>query len=120
MALLKGSSVLRISFCTERNSQKEMVPASRGDTTQLATMVPTLFQATASMEMPTAAKPTMAPTMEWVVDTGQPRILAINSQVPAARRADSIPKTRRSGFSAMMTGSTMPLRMVEVTSPPAR
>ena len=50
-----------------------MIPALTGDTTQLMTIVPTLPQWTAPTPMPTAAKPTIAPTIEWVVDTGQPR-----------------------------------------------
>jgi hypothetical protein len=43
------------------------------------------------MPMPTAAKPTMAPTMECVVDTGQPLRDATSSQVPAASNAASMP-----------------------------
>jgi len=31
--------------------------------------------------------PTMPPTMEWVVDTGQPFLVAIRIQPPAASRA---------------------------------
>jgi len=73
------------------NRAKEMVPASTGDTTQLATMVVTRPQLTTSTEMPTAAKPTMAPTIEWVVETGQPLRLATSSQMPAANSADVIP-----------------------------
>ena len=68
-----------------------MKPAVSGDTTQLATMVPTWSHFTASMPIPTAAKPTIAPTMEWVVETGQPRCEAIKSQVPAASSEASIP-----------------------------
>ena len=68
-----------------------MVPAMTGDTTQLATIVLTLDQFTASVETPTAAKPTIAPTIECVVDTGQPLKLAIINQVPAASSAESIP-----------------------------
>ncbi len=68
-----------------------MAPASSGDTTQLATMVPILPHFTASTPMPTMAKPTMAPTMEWVVDTGQPKKDAISSQMPAASSAASMP-----------------------------
>ena len=55
------------------------------------TMVPTLPHLTASMPMPTAAKPTIAPTIEWVVDTGQPLCEATNSQMPAASSADNMP-----------------------------
>jgi hypothetical protein len=43
------------------------------------------------MPMPTIAKPTMAPTMEWVVDTGQPRVVAIISQMAAASSEASMP-----------------------------
>ena len=68
-----------------------MEPAKRGDTTQLIAIVPTLPHATASTEMPTAANPTMAPTIECVVETGQPRLLAIASHVAAASSAASIP-----------------------------
>ena len=41
--------------------------------------------------MPTAAKPTIAPTIEWVVETGQPRVEAIISQIAAASSAASMP-----------------------------
>jgi len=51
---------------------KAMNPAVTGEMTQLMTMVPTFSQCTASTPMPTAAKPTIAPTMECVVETGQP------------------------------------------------
>src|SRR5690554_219638 len=107
-------------YCTERKIQKEMNPAITGDTTQLEMIDVTELQSTTSTEMPTAAKPTIAPTMEWVVDTGQPRRLAISNQVPAASKDASIPYTSRSGVSVKRAGSTIPLRMVAVTSPPAR
>ena len=68
-----------------------MVPASNGDTTQLAAIVPTCPHATASKETPTTVKPTIAPTIECVVDTGHPFKLAIASHVAAARRADNMP-----------------------------
>ena len=63
-AFSKGLSVLNINFCTERNIRNAMVPDINGDTTQLETIDPTLDQLTASTLMPTAAKPTIAPTME--------------------------------------------------------
>src|SRR5690554_7773032 len=91
-----------------------MVPASIGEITQLATMDSTLLQATASMEIPTAAKPTMAPTIEWVVETGQPKTLAINSQVPAASSADNMPYTNSSGESTIAFESIIPCRIVAV------
>jgi hypothetical protein len=67
------------------------------------------------MPMPTAAKPTMAPTMEWVVETGQPLKEASVSQTAAARSAAIIPKIRISGRSAIAAGSMIPLRIVLVT-----
>src|SRR5690606_41230568 len=106
--------------CTERNIQKAIVPAITGEITQLETMEVTALQSTASTEMPTAAKPLMAPTIEWVVDTGQPRILAINNHVPAANSAEGMPYTNSSGVSVSMWGSTRPLRLVEVPAAAAR
>src|SRR5690606_18529531 len=91
-----------------------------GEITQLETMEVTALQLTASTAIPTEANPMIAPTMEWVVETGHPRRLAISRQHPAARGADSMPETSRCGVSVMGAGSTMPLRMVAVTSPPAR
>src|SRR5690606_21382663 len=97
---------------------KEMVPASSGDIIQLDTIGSTPAHLTASTETPTAAKPITAPMIEWVVDTGQPLIDANSSHVPAASRAASMPKTIWSGV--IIDESTMPLRIVWVTEPPAR
>ena len=60
-----------------------------------------------------AEKPTTAPIIEWVVETGQPLLVAIISQVPAAKSADIMPKTSKSGV--MTSISTMPFLMVSVT-----
>ena len=68
-----------------------MVPESNGDTTQLAAIAATLSQATASTDMPTAANPTIAPTMECVVETGHPFWLASANQVAAASKEASMP-----------------------------
>ena len=84
LAFAKGSSWINIRCCTLRKIANDIVPAITGETTQLATIVDTLVQFTASVETPTAAKPTMAPTIEWVVDTGQPIKLAIKK--PNRRR----------------------------------
>ena len=113
LAFRKGLSVSMISFCTLTNRQKEMIPASIGVTTQLATMGPTPPQCTASIDTPTAAKPMTAPTMVCVVDTGQPRVEATISQVPAASNADIMPSTMRLGL--IRLASTMPFLMVSVT-----
>ena len=68
-----------------------MVPAKTGETTQLATIDATFPQLTTSALIPTAAKPTIAPTIEWVVDTGHPKYEAISNQMPAANKAEVIP-----------------------------
>ena len=68
-----------------------MVPASSGETIQLAAIWPTAPQSTAEAPRPATEKPTMAPTMEWVVETGQPFMEAISSQVAAASSAASMP-----------------------------
>ncbi len=83
-------------------------------------ILPTLSQATASIPTPTAPKPTIAPTIECVVDTGQPKFDAIISQVPAAKSDANIPYTNKCGLSVKIAASRIPLRMVAVTSPPAR
>ncbi|MOA32606.1 hypothetical protein D3C78_1538430 [compost metagenome] len=118
MAFWNGLSVLMISACTLMNRPKATRPDSTGETTQLATIGPMASQCTASTDTPTAAKPITAPTMEWVVETGQPFSEATSNQVPAASSADIMPSTIRSGLIA--SASTMPFLIVSVTSPPAR
>ena len=97
-----------------------MTPARTGVTTQLAAIVATSHQWTASIPMATTANPMIAPTIECVVDTGQPNREATVSQAAAARSADNMPMTSTSGSCWRDSASMMPLRIVEVTSPPAR
>lgn len=84
LALWKGLSVLSIRYRMLIISRKAMVPPSRGGTTQLATIKLILPYTTASTPMPAMANLTTAPSMEWVVDTGQPRVEATMSQIAAA------------------------------------
>ena len=84
-----------------------MIPARSGETTQLITINPTLFQWTASTPIPTIAKPTIEPTMEWVVETGQPARDAINSQMPAASNEASMPNINNSGVLTIELTSTI-------------
>ena len=63
-----------------------MTPEISGVITQLPTIPPTLPHSTASGLTPTAAKPTIAPTIECVVDTGHPNADAISNQVAAANK----------------------------------
>ncbi len=64
LAFWNGLSVLMISACTLMNRPKAITPDMKGVTTQLATIGPMAPQCTASAEIPTAAKPITAPTME--------------------------------------------------------
>ncbi len=82
-------------------------------------MDPTVAHCTAANPIPTIAKPTMAPTMVWVVETGQPKYDATINQTPAASNDASMPNTSSSGLPASRSASMMPLRMVAVTWPPA-
>ena len=120
MALANGSADSKIRCRMDIIRPYAMAPPSTGDTTQLATIRVILSQLTASGPMPTAPKPTIAPTMVWVVDTGQPRVDATSSHRPAASRDASITYTSTSGVSVSEEASRMPLRIVFVTCPPAR
>ena len=109
-----------MNFFALRNNKNAIVPEIAGETTQLAAMVPTLFHDTASKPIEIITKPTIEPTIEWVVDTGHPFVLAIKSQVPAAHNAESIPIINIFSFPTYRLGSTIPFLIVEVTSPPAK
>ncbi len=63
--------------------------------------------------------PTMAPTMEWVVDTGSERQVAKLTQRAAESRAERAPRMASRG-SAMAPGATIPWRMVSVTWEPMK
>ena len=64
-------------------------PERRGEVTQLATIWPTFPHLTASGPIATAPKPTIDPTMAWVVDTGSPMRVAPSSRVAADASAAS-------------------------------
>jgi hypothetical protein len=64
-------------------------------------------------------KPITAPTMLCVVDTGHPAYVAMFSQSAAAIRQQVIPMAITMGSPPSASISTMPLRMVFVTVPPA-
>ena len=92
----------------------------RRDTTHDAAIEPSADQFTASMPSATAPKPAIAPTIEWVVETGHPRREATSSQDAAEVSAASIPYRTRSGDVAAAFGSRIPLRIVWVTLAPKR
>src|SRR5690554_8235947 len=88
LAAAKGSRASKMKCCTDLNSTNERVPASNGDISQLEAITPTLPHSTASIPSPTAPKPTTAPTIECVVETGQPLAEATNNHTPAANNAE--------------------------------
>ena len=65
------------------------------------------------------AAPTMPPMIECVVDTGYPMRFANSSHSAADNNADIMMFMKSLGLTATLDRSTMPLRMVSVTSPPA-
>ena len=55
-----------------------------------------------------------------VVETGNPKTVAINNHAPAASRLESIPRTNIEGFASKLLGDTMFSLIVVVTSAPAK
>ena len=65
-----GNKIINFS---DKKIIKAIIPEISGVIIQLPTIPTTLPHSTASVLTPTAAKPTIAPTIECVVDTGQPK-----------------------------------------------
>ena len=65
-------------------------------------------------------KPTIAPTIVCVVETGHPLRLAIINHDPAANKEEIIPYISKSKFPVNNSGSITPFLIVCVTPPPAR
>lgn len=86
-----------------------MMPEARGVMSQLKAMDPTSDHWMALDPPAMAPKPTMAPTMAWVVETGQPKKEAICSQMPVPRRAPHMPRIRAMGCPMKRSVSMMPL-----------
>jgi hypothetical protein len=53
-----------------------MLPENNGEVTQLIAILPTFPHETASTPLVIKTKPTIDPTIVWVVETGQPLKLA--------------------------------------------
>ena len=83
--------------------------------TQEAIIDNTLLQTTASGPSPTVPKPTIAPTMECVVETGRPKRVAPTSSVAAAASDPYMPSSRSCGSPETALVSRMRLRTVSVT-----
>jgi len=85
----------------------------------------TFSQSTRSTPSATQPKPTTAPTIACVVETGQPKYEAINSHVPAAISAAIIPHARTKAASSpwivtSCCGSNSFLRTVSETFAPTK
>ena len=80
-------------------------PPTTGEMTQLAAICPIFAHLTASTPIPAMPKPTKAPTIECVVETGQPFNEATNSQMAAASKAAIMPNISISGWFAIGEGS---------------
>ena len=78
------------------NRTKATKAEKTGDKIQVVPISETLCQLTASNERQTTVNPMIAPIIEGVVDTGQPKADATNNQIPADKSADIIPKTKTS------------------------
>ena len=110
-----------------KNRAYDTSPPSTGDTTHDRAIVPIWSQCTRDMAAspPLRIKPrvmelpTIPPIMECVVETGQPRRVANSSHRAAESSADIMMKANCMGSMVMAEKSTIPLRMVLVTSPPA-
>ena len=74
---MPGFALSKISFLAEIYKEKARIPENKGEVTQLIAMLLTLPQETASTPFVIKTKPMMAPTIECVVETGQPLKLAI-------------------------------------------
>ena len=96
-----------------------MTRLNTGDIIQLITTAANLAQLMTESPPAMIPKPIIAPTIEWVVDTGSDFQVAKLTQRAAASRADSAP-TRATWGSAKISVETMPLRMVLVTWEPMK
>ncbi len=74
-----------------RNITKAPAAVNSGERIHEVTMYITCFQLTADNPPATIPNPIIAPTMEWVVETGRFWYVARHTQSEAERRADKSP-----------------------------
>jgi len=91
---------------------------ARGEMNQLSTIWPIFPQYTDPNPATATPKPATAPTMACDVETGMPNHVARWRQSAAESSALAMPRHSTSGSEASAMGSTMPLRIVFVTSEP--
>ena len=97
---------------------KANTPAINGDVNHDKTICPIFPQLTTSGPTLTTPNPTIAPTIAWVVETGKPNRVAPTNSVPAAASEPNIPYI--SWSRSTNDTSSIPLRTVSVTCPPAK
>ena len=104
------------------------MPPSMGESTQEMAILPISCHFTKAKGLPcppdncqpsNTELPTMPPMMACVVETGSPFLVANSSHNAAANSADIIIRIKSKGCIGSVVKSTMPVRMVSVTSPPA-
>ena len=115
-----GLFLSSIKCLADKYNKNAIKPDTSGDVIQLEAMPPTVPQETFDAPLEINTNPTIAPTIECVVDTGHPFELAIRSHKPAAKSEESMPIINIFTSSLYIEGSTIPFLIVEVTSPPAK
>jgi len=113
------SFLTRISLTIILNIKKAMIRLKTGDYTQLSTTAASLVQLMTEKPPAMIPKPIIAPTIEWVVETGNDFQVAKLTQRAAASKAEKAPIRATCG-SDMISVDTIPLRMVSVTCEPMK
>ena len=92
-----------------------MIPPEMGDTIQLRTIVTTFPHSIEERPWVAIPKPMTPPTMEWVVDTGMPNLVAMLTQRAAERSVASIPYANTIASFEYARGFTIPFATVRLT-----
>ena len=109
----------RIDRTMNLNIRNEIIRLKRGEMIQLKATARSLPQFTTENPPATMPKPIMAPTIEWVVDTGSDFKVEKLTHSAAARSAEREPISARWG-SVRISVDTIPLRIVSVTWEPMK
>ncbi len=118
-AFTNMSGLDRIRFRMNRNIRNAIRLARKGEMIQERAISKTFVHWMTATPPVISPKPIMAPTTEWVVDTGNCCQVAKKTQKLAARRAASRPRATVWG-SVRTDGSTMFFRMADVTCDPIK
>ena len=117
--LINAFFLTRINLTIVLNIKKEITRLKTGEITQLITTAASLAQLMTEKPPAMMPKPIMAPTIEWVVDTGNDFQVAKLTHSAAASIAASAP-IRATWGSDKISVETIPLRMVLVTCEPMK